>query len=161
MTPSRWFDALTGAGIDFVAGVPCSYLAPFFAACDALPPGALLRATREDHAVAACAGAWLGGRSPLAVMQNSGLGYCLEVLSSLHILYRLPLPMLVSDRGAASDFEEHRFLGQRTRALLDLFGIPWREGTAGQEASDARWLVAAAAEGRGPTVLLVGPEGAA
>lgn len=158
MTTSRWFEALAGTGINFVAGVPCSYLAPFFAACESLPPTALLRATREDHAVAACAGAWLGGRLPLAVMQNSGLGYCLETLSSLHILYRMPLPMLVSDRGAASDFEEHRFLGQRARALLDLFEIPWREGAPGEEASLARWLVAAAREARCPAVLLVGRE---
>jgi Predicted thiamine-pyrophosphate-binding protein len=42
-----------------------------------------------------------GGVQPLAAMQNSGLGYCLEVLTSLHLMYRLPLPMLVSDRGAA------------------------------------------------------------
>jgi sulfopyruvate decarboxylase alpha subunit len=159
VTGSRRFDALIGAGVDFVAGVPCSYLAAFFAACDTLPPTALLRATREDHAVAACAGAWLGGRTPLTAMQNSGLGYCLEALSSLHLLYRIPLPMLVSDRGSSADFEEHRFLGQRARGLLDLFGIPWREGSVGGEEDDAGWLLSAAAERRSPAVLLVGPEG--
>ncbi len=158
MSGSRWFDAALGAGVDFVAGVPCSYLAPFFAACEDLPPTAWLRATREDHAVAACAGAWLGGRTPLAVMQNSGLGYCLETLASLHILHGIPLPMLVSDRGAASDFEEHRYLGQRLRALLDLFAIPWRAGTAGNEVADCRWLVATAVEASRPAVLLLGPE---
>lgn len=141
-----------------MAGVPCSYLAPFFAACQGLPPTAFLRATREDHAVAACAGAWLGGRTPLSVMQNSGLGYCLEALASLHLLYGLPLPMLVSDRGADSDFEEHRFLGQRTRALLDLFAIPWQEGVKGREGEDMEWLVTTATEASRPAVLLVGPE---
>lgn len=158
MTRSRRFETLQEAGVDFVAGVPCSYLADFFSACESLPPTALLRATREDHAVAACAGAWLGGRTPLAAMQNSGLGYCLEALSSLHILYGIPLPMLVSDRGADDDFEEHRFLGQRTRQLLELFGIPWRRGIAGAEEDNARWLLAAAAAVHGPAVLLVGPE---
>lgn len=158
MTGSRRLAALRAAGVEFVAGVPCSYLACFFAGCQGLPPTAFLPAVREDHAVAACAGAWLGGRGPLAAMQNSGLGYCLEVVASLHLTSRIPLPMLVSDRGAAVDFEEHRVLGQRTRALLDLFGVPWR--AAGTElVEDARWLVGTANSTAGPAVLLVGKGG--
>lgn len=155
MSVSRRLDALGAAGVDFVAGVPCSFLARFFAGCAELPAGSFVPAVREDHALAACAGAWLGGRLPLAAMQNSGLGYCLEVLASLHLMYRLPLPMLVSDRGADTDFEEHRILGRRTRGLLDMFGIPWREARAGGEIEDARWLVGTARGDRGPAVLLV------
>ena len=155
---SRRLDALRRAGIDFVAGVPCSYLARFFAACATLPPTAFLPAVREDHAVAACAGAWLGGRRPLAAMQNSGLGYCLEVLASLHLMDRIPLPMLLSDRGAPTDFEEHHILGQRARLLLDLFGIPWREAKPGREGADARWLVGISESGGTPAALLIGKE---
>ena len=156
MTLSRRLDALREAGVDFVAGVPCSYLKRFFAGCTELPPAAFLPAVREDHAVAACVGAWLGGRTALAAMQNSGLGYCLEVLTSLHLIYRAPLPMLVSDRGAPSDFEEHRVLGQRTRGLLDLFAIPWREARAGEEQADASWVVGVSEREGRPAVLLVG-----
>lgn len=155
MSASRRLDALRAAGVQFVAGVPCSYLATFFDGCAELPANAFVPAVREDHALAACAGAWLGGRLPLAAMQNSGLGYCLEVLASLHLMYRLPLPMVVSDRGADTDFEEHRILGQRTRRLLDLFGIPWRESRAGCEREDALWVVGTARERRAPAVLLV------
>lgn len=158
MSASRRLDALQHAGVELVAGVPCSYLARFFAACEALPAGRYIAAPREDHAVAVCAGAWLGGRLALAAMQNSGLGYCLEVLTSLHLMYRMPLPMLVSDRGEPTDYEEHRILGQRTRHLLDLFGIPWRVATAGEEEAEAAWLVGTARDGRLPAVLLVGKE---
>ena len=158
MSSSRRLDALLEAGVEFVAGVPCSYLKKFFAGCAQLPPGAFLPAVREDHAVAACAGAWLGGRRPLVAMQNSGLGYCLEVLTSLHLMYRVPLPMIVSDRGAPADYEEHRILGQRTRPLLDLFGIPWREARPGQHEADARWLVETSERERTAAVLLVGKE---
>ena len=142
--------------MEFAAGVPCSYLKKLFAGFERLPASTYLPAVREDHALAACAGAWLGGRLPLAAMQNSGLGYCLEVLTSLHLMYRLPLPMVVSDRGDERDYEEHRILGQRARALFDLFGIPWREAAAGQEAPEAAWLVRTAQERSGPAVLLVG-----
>lgn len=158
MTGSRRLDALREAGVGFVAGVPCSYLAHFFAGCQRLPAGCFLPAVREDHAVAACAGAYLGGLVPLAAMQNSGLGYCLEVLTSLHLMYRIPLPMLVSDRGAPTDYEEHRILGARTRGMLDLFGIPWRAAAAGEEQTDAEWLVGTARTKGLVTVLLVSKE---
>jgi phosphonopyruvate decarboxylase len=156
VTRSLRLDALRQAGVEYVAGVPCSYLTAFFAACEELPATAFLPAVREDHAIAACTGAWLGGRRVLAAMQNSGLGYCLEVLASLHLIYRIPLPLLVSDRGAPSDFEEHRVLGQRTRRLLDLFGIPWREASPEGFVADSRWLVEASEAGGTPAVLLVG-----
>lgn len=156
MSESLRLAALRGAGVEFVAGVPCSYLKVFFAGCEKLPASAFLPAVREDHAVAACVGAWLGGRRAAAAMQNSGLGYCLEVLTSLHLMYRIPLPLLVSDRGAATDFEEHRILGQRTRQLLELFGIPWREATPGEHVAEARWLVETSESGGTPAVLLVG-----
>lgn len=156
MSSSLRLEALRRQGVEFVAGVPCSYLSRFFAACEALPPGRYVAAPREDHAVAVCAGAWFAGRMTLAAMQNSGLGYCLEVLTSLHLMYRLPLPMLVSDRGEPTDYEEHRILGQRTRELLDLFEIPWRVAAPGQEDAEAEWLVATAIERRMPAVLLVG-----
>jgi phosphonopyruvate decarboxylase len=149
-------EALRAAGVDFVAAVPCSFLKRFLAAAELLPADAFLPAVREDHAVAACAGAFLGGRLPLAAMQNSGLGYCLEVLASLHLLYELPLPMLVTNRGDRSDLEEHRTLGQRVRPMLDLFEIPWREAAAGRETDDARWLTGTATGRRRPAVLLVG-----
>ncbi|MCP4900256.1 MAG: sulfopyruvate decarboxylase subunit alpha [bacterium] len=151
------FASLQHHGVDFVAAVPCSYLQKFLAACESLPPGTFIPAVREDHAVSACAGAWLAGKQPLAVMQNSGLGYCLEVLASLHILYDMPLPMVVSDRGAETDFPEHQGLGSRTRGLLDLFDIPWR--TAGENLdADSDWLLGKAAKMSRPAVLLVDKE---
>jgi sulfopyruvate decarboxylase TPP-binding subunit len=153
---SQRLDALRAAGVEFVAGVPCSYLKTFFSGCAELPPTSFLPAVREDHAVAACAGAWLGGRRMLAAMQNSGLGYCLEVLTSLHLMYRIPLPLVVSDRGAPTDYEEHRILGQCTRPMLDLFGIPWRDAEAGRLDDEARWLIETSEASGRPAVLLVG-----
>ncbi|HPC82271.1 MAG TPA: hypothetical protein P5234_02555 [Thermoanaerobaculaceae bacterium] len=158
MSGSRRLDAFLDRGVELVAGVPCSYLRRFFAACATLSADRYVAAPREDHAAAVCAGAWLGGRLALAAMQNSGLGTCLEVLTSLHLMYSLPLPMLVSDRGEPADYEEHRILGQRTRQLLDLFGIPWRVAVPGGELEEAAWLVATARERRMPVVLLAGKE---
>jgi phosphonopyruvate decarboxylase len=158
VSASRRLDALRAAGVEFVAGVPCSYLKKFFAGCRELPASSFLPAVREDHAVAACVGVWLGGRRALVAMQNSGLGYCLEVLTSLHLMCGVPLPMIVSDRGDPADYEEHRILGQRTRQLFDLFAIPWRVAKPGFEDDEARWLLETAQRERRPVALLVGKE---
>ena len=54
--------------------------------------GRYLGETREDAALGVAAGAYLGGRRPVVIMQNSGLGVSLNALGSLHILYEMPVP---------------------------------------------------------------------
>ena len=47
--------------------------------------------TREEEGVGIAAGAALAGGKPLLLMQNSGLGNCVNALASLTGLYELPL----------------------------------------------------------------------
>ena len=63
----------------------------------------------------------------MVVMQNSGLGVSLNALGSLHILYELPVLLLVTWRGyQGKDAPEHLVMGEVLTGLLDLFGIPYR-----------------------------------
>lgn len=126
MQAAAFLDNLTEAGFDFFTGVPCSYLAPLIDVLNRRPAGFHLPAPREDLAAGLAAGAWLGGRQPLVYMQNSGLGYSLEAFASLHMIYRIPVMLLVSWRGPGDPgWEEHRVMGDHTLELLDAFGIPW------------------------------------
>jgi sulfopyruvate decarboxylase subunit alpha len=156
LSASRRLDALTAAGVEFVAGVPCGYLQSLFAACLELPPSWFLPAVREDHAVSACAGAWLGGRRALAAMPGGGLGRCLQALATLNVLHCIPLLLVASDRGREGESEGERVFGSRVRETLNLFELPWREAQAGQEEAEAAWLVETAERYRRPAVLLVG-----
>jgi phosphonopyruvate decarboxylase len=64
----------------------------------------------------------LAGKQPVVYMQNSGLGYCLEALVSLPVIYRIPALVLVSYRGPADQgWEEHLHMGAHTEDLLRLF----------------------------------------
>ena len=127
MQADTFLENLVDAGFDFFTGVPCSYLAPLIDVLNRRPPGFHLPAPREDLAAGLAAGAWLGGRQPLVYMQNSGLGYSLEAFASLHMIYRIPVMLLVSWRGPGDPgWEEHRVMGDHTRELLDTFRIPWR-----------------------------------
>jgi len=116
--------ALRVRGFDFFSGVADSLLAPLISGLEDSPEG-YHPACREDLALGLAAGAYLAGRKPVVLMQNSGLGYCLNVLTSLNLIYRIPVLMIVGFRGFEGlDAPEHRVMGAHCRALLEQVGIP-------------------------------------
>lgn len=44
--------------------------------------------------MAMAAGAWFAGKEPEVYMQNSGLGYIIDIVASLYKPYGIPLPKL-------------------------------------------------------------------
>ena len=111
-------------GFDFVTGVPCSHLTPLIDAA-AGAPGGWVVATSEGEAVAIAAGAWLAGRTPMVLMQNSGLGNAVNPLTSLSWPFAVPALLVVSRRGAPGEKDEpqHGLMGPVTLDLLDLVGV--------------------------------------
>ena len=117
-------EALKGRGFNFFCGVADSTLASLIEGLSRDPAG-YIPATREDLAVGLASGAFLAGRWPAVLMQNSGLGYCLNALASLNLIYRVPLLLLVGYRGyQGKDAPEHRVMGAHCEALLQEVGIP-------------------------------------
>jgi sulfopyruvate decarboxylase TPP-binding subunit len=58
-------------------------------------------------------------------MQNSGLGNSIGTLSSLVLLYEVPLLLLISWRGyLGKDAPEHLIMGETTVKLLEDIGVP-------------------------------------
>ena len=59
--------------------------------------------TTEEEGVAIGVGAWLGGMRSVLLMQSSGVGNCINMLS-LPVLTQSPLLMLVTMRGEWNEF---------------------------------------------------------
>ncbi|MBY9045521.1 phosphonopyruvate decarboxylase, partial [Pseudomonas fluorescens] len=59
--------------------------------------------TTEEEGIAIAAGAWLGGQRSVLLMQSSGVGNCINMLS-LSAIGRFPLLMLVTMRGEWAEF---------------------------------------------------------
>lgn len=79
--------------------------------------------TTEEEGVALLAGAWLGGERGVLLMQSSGVGNCLNMLS-LTRTCRLPLLMLVTMRGEFGEFNPWQVpMGQNTDRVLTLAGV--------------------------------------
>jgi sulfopyruvate decarboxylase alpha subunit len=152
----RFVDALLAAGFDFFTGVPCSLVGTVIAELERR--GLYLGDTREDAALGVAAGAYLGGRLPVVVMQNSGLGVSLNALGSLHLLYRIPCLLLVTWRGyAGKDAPEHLVMGERLPRLLDLFDVAHRVPAPDSVEADVEWAATRLRAQRMPVALVVKP----
>jgi sulfopyruvate decarboxylase alpha subunit len=59
--------------------------------------------TTEEEGIALAAGAWLGGQRSALLMQSSGVGNCINMLSLIRAC-RFPMLMLVTMRGEWEEF---------------------------------------------------------
>ena len=79
--------------------------------------------TTEEEGVALAAGAWLGGQRSAVLMQSSGVGNCINMLS-LAAIGRFPLLMLVTMRGEWAEFNPWQApMGRATEPALAAIGV--------------------------------------
>lgn len=114
------------AGLHTFTGVPCSYLRSLFHLLEAQQDCRYVPVAREDIAVAYAAGCYAGGSIAGVAIQNSGLGTTINPLTSLAIIYRIPVLMVVGWRGepGTNDAEEHEVMGPATPHVLKDIGVP-------------------------------------
>ena len=87
-TSLKIVQVLVSKGFNFFTGVPDSTLAGIIA--ELTQQNRYLSSVREDEAIGIAAGAFLAGKSPVVLMQNSGLGNSLNALTSLNLIYSIP-----------------------------------------------------------------------
>ena len=79
--------------------------------------------TTEEEGVALLAGADLGGARGVLLLQSSGVGNCINLLS-LPAICHMPLLMIVTMRGDWGEFNPWQIpMGQGTRASLESVGV--------------------------------------
>jgi sulfopyruvate decarboxylase alpha subunit len=79
--------------------------------------------TTEEEGVALCAGADLGGARAVLLMQSSGVGNCINMLSLIKG-GRFPFLTLVSMRGDFGEGNPWQFaMGQGTQPVLEAMGV--------------------------------------
>ena len=126
MTDSKEFcRLLRDNGFDFFCGVPCSVLGQIIECLSHNDGFQYIPATREDEALGIAVGAYMGGKKPVVLMQNSGLGNSIDALTSLVLLYKFPVLLIVSWRGyEENDFPEHSLMGRYMQDFLRTMKIP-------------------------------------
>ena len=120
--PDRLYDLLKAQGITQVALVPDAGHARLIRRCLADPALHVVTLTTEEEGVAMLCGAWLGGAKGVLLMQSSGVGNCVNMLS-LALLHRTPLPMLVTMRGDFGEFNPAQVpMGSAAQPVLEAMG---------------------------------------
>jgi sulfopyruvate decarboxylase alpha subunit len=101
--PDRLFDTLKRAGIAQVGYVPDAGHARLIDRCRADAQIRDIVLTTEEEGVALAAGAWLGGQRCALLMQSSGVGNCINMLSLMRTC-RFPMLMFITMRGEWEEF---------------------------------------------------------
>jgi len=134
--PDAVFAVLQAAEIRQVSYVPDAGHARLIARADADPGMRAVLLTSEEEGVALAAGAWLGGERAVLLMQSSGVGNCINMLS-LIVNCRMPFLTLVTMRGEWGEFNPWQVpMGSATEAVLGAMGVHVLRAAHASEAAD-------------------------
>ena len=121
--PGEIFDTLKAAGVAQVSYVPDAGHSELIKRCLADNEIKTTRLTTEEEGIALSLGAWLGGDRSALLMQSSGVGNCINMLSVI-METRSPLLMLVTMRGEWGEFNPWQIpMGQSTQKSLEDAGM--------------------------------------
>ena len=117
------FDVLVKAGVRQVAYVPDAGHTRLIKRCHAEKRMVAVPLTTEEEGVAMLAGSWLGGDKGVLLMQSSGVGNCINMLS-LSRACEFPLLMLVTMRGQWREFNPWQLpMGRNSKPILAAAGV--------------------------------------
>jgi sulfopyruvate decarboxylase subunit alpha len=129
------YKGIKEAKINFIVSVPCINLGKLLKLIDQDDEIKHIPVTREEEGIGICAGAYLAGKKIGILMQNSGLGNCINALTSLYELYSLPLVMIISHRGTEGEPIIGQVpMGKATPKLLKAMNIMYFQPETSDEA---------------------------
>ncbi|MBN9507848.1 MAG: phosphonopyruvate decarboxylase [Alphaproteobacteria bacterium] len=140
MEPNGWqdavFEALRRARIRQVGYVPDAGHARLIARAHAEADMRAVVLTTEEEGVALAAGAWLGGDRAVLLMQSSGVGNCVNMLS-LPLNCRMPFLALVTMRGEWGEFNPWQVpMGNAAGPVLAAMGVLVRRVERAEDAAE-------------------------
>ena len=112
--------------------------------------------TTEEEGVALLVGAWAGGQRGVLLMQSSGVGNCINMLSLTQI-FRFPFLTLVTMRGEWGEFTPWQVpMGTSTQGVLELAGVKVLRASHAAEVNDVMEAAASQAyDACTPTAVLL------
>mgnify|MGYP006243567127 FL=1 len=124
---SEWrddiFDCLQEAGVRQVAYVPDAGHKRLIERCQEANNMRAVSLTTEEDGVAMLAGSWLGGDKGVLLMQSSGVGNTINMLSLIKNC-QFPFVTLVTMRGEWGEFNDWQVpMGQTTQGHFELSGV--------------------------------------
>ena len=118
------YQALKAADIGLVSALPETWLVHLIRMAEDDPEMILVRLAKEEEGVGVSMGAHFAGVKSAMLMQNHGLFAAVNGIVSGAMLYKMPLIMMISDRGHLGERDPWQTEGGKvTRRVLDSLGI--------------------------------------
>jgi len=119
------FDALKASGVRLMSALPETWLVHLIRLADDDPDVTLVRLAKEEEGVGISMGAHFAGVKSAMLMQNHGFLAAINGIVSGAQLYRIPLLMLISDRGSFGERDPWQTEGGAvTESVLTALRIP-------------------------------------
>jgi len=117
-------DGLVRNKVEFITTVPCKQLSGVIEILETTDSIHHVPSNKEDEGMGLCAGAYMAGKRPCIIMQNTALGVTINTLATLIQYYNIPLPMLISFRGELGERVACQVeMAVHTKALLAQLNI--------------------------------------
>jgi sulfopyruvate decarboxylase alpha subunit len=121
--PGQIYEELKAFQVQQVAYVPDAGHGELIRRCEADADIRTVSLTTEEEGVAMLSGAWLGGQHGALLMQSSGAGNCINMLT-VNAECRIPLLMLVTMRGDFGEGNPQQIpMGRGAQAALEAVGV--------------------------------------
>lgn len=134
--PEQIFQVLKRFEVRQVAYVPDAGHAHLIDRVLAEPSMRAVPLTTEEEGVALLAGTWIGGQRGVLLMQSSGVGNCVNMLSLTQIC-RYPFLTLVTMRGEWGEFNPWQVpMGSSTAGVFELSGVRVLRANSPDEVGD-------------------------
>jgi sulfopyruvate decarboxylase subunit alpha len=119
------YEALKACDIKIVSALPETWLVHLLRMADEDPDMTLVRVAKEEESIGISAGAHLAGVNSAMLMQNHGFLAAINPIVSLAMLYKIPLLMLISQRGYWGEKDPWQTQGGLvTEPILHALNIP-------------------------------------
>jgi sulfopyruvate decarboxylase subunit alpha len=120
------YRALKDAGVRIISALPETWLVHLIRMAEEDPEMTLVRLAKEEEGVGISTGAHLAGVKSAMLMQNHGFLAAINGIVSCGQLYRIPLLMLISQRGSFGERDPWQCEGGGvTEHVLESLRIPF------------------------------------
>ena len=131
-------DALIDSGIDFAACLPDSAFKELYEPLSEESKIDYVQVANEGDGVGICMGAWMGGKKPVLIMENTGFAVTTYPLMRGPIAFGVPMLLLIAHRGG---FHDERWFsvpfGWGTEPLLDAMRVSYETVTRTEDVGAA------------------------
>lgn len=139
------YEGIKTTGVRFLTALPETWLLYLLQQAEEDPDMRLVEVAKEEEAVGIAVGAYFAGTPNILLMQNHGFLASINGIVSLALLYRVPLCMLIANRGHFGEpYPWHTQGGILTEPVLNALGLPFEHArdpnTVARQIQDALTL---------------------